>query len=390
MRIRGRHYRTMESVEIEVKDGCIQRVTSSPEPGREQPIVGPGLIDLQINGFGGVDFNQNLTADRVRSVVKELWTEGVTTSYPTIITNGDTAIGEAAAAVCEACSSDPTAAAGIGGIHLEGPFITPVDGPRGAHPREYVQAPDWSLFSRWQSQSGGLIRIVTLSPEWEEADSFIEHCVRDGLVVGIGHTAADSEAVHRAVDAGATLATHLGNGAHLELPRHPNYIWAQLADDRLWASLIADGFHLPEDVLRVMLRAKQGRAIIVSDAVYLTGMPPGAYKTHVGGAVELTEAGKLHLAGDSRILAGSAQTQIFGLRHLVQSGIADLAAAWDMCSVKPAELMGLPAAAGLQAGAPADLLVVSPPDSGFAVLQTIKAGRVVFSAAETGPAGAET
>lgn len=379
MIFRGNHYRTLQPMEVEVDAGTIQRVTPLPTTASEDTIIGPGFVDLQINGFGGVDFNQGLTADGMLTAVQELWTEGVTTSYPTIITNSDDAIGAAAAAVGEACSRDLPAAGGIGGIHLEGPFITPVDGPRGAHPQEYVKAPDWDLFCRWQAQSGGGIRIVTLSPEWEAAADFIGRCVREGLVVGIGHTAADSEAVHRAVDAGASLATHLGNGAHLELPRHPNYIWAQLADDRLWASLIADGFHLPEDVLRVMLRVKEGRAIIVSDAVYLTGMPPGMYKTHVGGEVRLTEAGKLHLAGNARILAGSAQTQLFGLRHLVQSGIAELGDAWDMCSVMPATLMGLPVSAGLQEGAPADFVVASPPESGLAIQKTVKAGQVVYT-----------
>ena len=141
-------------------------------------------------------------------------------------------------------------------FHLEGPYISPDDGPRGAHPARWVRPPDLEEFRRLQDAARGNIRLVTLSPEWPQAPRFIEAIVQQGVVASIGHTRASSEQISDAVSAGATLSTHLGNGADAVLPRHPNYLWEQLAEDRLAASFIVDGFHLPPSFLNVALRAK--------------------------------------------------------------------------------------------------------------------------------------
>ncbi len=243
----------------------------------------------------------DLAEETVEALIGRLWAEGVTSFYPTVITGSDASIERALAVIDRVCSrlereGGLGGAHSIAGIHLEGPFISPEDGPRGAHNRAFVKAPDPVRLEAWQQAAGGRIRIVTLSPEWPEAEAFIARCAEQGIVAAIGHTAASADQIGRAAAAGASLSTHLGNGAHPVLPRHPNYIWDQLADDRLWASVIADGFHLPAAFLKVARKVKGDRLILVSDAVSLGGMPPGNYDAPVGGRVTLTAQGRLHLA----------------------------------------------------------------------------------------------
>jgi N-acetylglucosamine-6-phosphate deacetylase len=261
---------------------------------------------------------------------------------------------------------------------VEGPFISGEDGPRGAHDPRHVRPPDWALLERWQRAADGRIRVLTLSPEYPGSADFIRRCAAAGIVVSIGHTAAAPEAVREAVAAGATMSTHLGNGAHLTIARHPNYIWEQLAADELMTSIIPDGFHLPDAVVKVMVRARGARIILVSDAVYLAGLPPGEYATHIGGKVVLTAEGKLCLAENPRILAGSAQMILHGVARLARLGIADLPDGWEMASTRPAAFLGLAAGKGLRAGAPADFVVFDWEGEGIAVRQTWKGGRKVY------------
>lgn len=216
-----------------------------------------------------------------------------------------------------------------------------------------------------------------MSPEWPGSAAFIGRCAGSGLLVAIGHTGATPQQVRDAAAAGARLSTHLGNGAHLQLRRHPNYIWEQMADDRLWASLIADGFHLPDSVLKVALRAKGRQAILVSDSVSQAGLKPGAYETAACGRVVLTQEGKLHLERDPNLLAGSAQPVVRGIERLVLAGICGFADAWDRASALPADLLGLPQAKGLAAGAPADLAAFRWDGERISILRTWKKGRLV-------------
>lgn len=344
------------------------------------PILAPGLVDLQLNGCGGLDFNTLPIPDELTGqVAAALWEHGVTTYYPTVITNSAEGIERAVAAIAAACRRDSLTAACVGGIHLEGPFISPLDGARGAHARQYVAAPDWESFCRWQEAAEGRIRIVTLSPEWPEAPAFISRCAESGVVVSIGHTSATGEQIREAAAAGATMSTHLGNGAHPLLPRHPNYIWEQLADDRLWAGIIADGFHLPASVLQVFLRAKAGKALLVSDAVYLSGLPAGEYMTHIGGKVTLTPEGRLHLSENPQLLAGSAQLLPWGVDHLVRQGLAERADAWELASVRPSAAMGLNSREGLAPGAPADIAAFRVGEDGRIRVEAVyKAGQPVY------------
>jgi N-acetylglucosamine-6-phosphate deacetylase len=372
---RGRDLRTGKGVSLTLRDGRIAKVSA----GTGRRWLAPGLVDLQINGFRGLDFNTlPVPADLPGKVTRELWAEGVTSYLATIITNAPEAIEEACRAVARGCEEDDAARDGIAGIHLEGPFISPEDGPRGAHAKPFVRAPDWDLFRRWQDAAGGRIRLITLSPEWPDATAFIEKASGSDVLVSIGHTAASPDQVRAAVDAGARVSTHLGNGAHLVMARHPNYLWEQLAEDRLSACFIADGFHLPDAVMKVILRAKGSRALLVSDAVYLAGLPAGLYDTHIGGKVVLTEEGKLHLATNPNLLAGSAAMMLRGIERLAGAGLCSLKEAWDLASLRPASLLGLPVAKGLKAGAPADVVVFEETDGRLEVVETYKNGARVF------------
>lgn len=349
------------------------------------PWIAPGLIDLQINGYAGTDFNTPpISETSVHEVTRKIWRQGVTSYYPTVITNSDGKIRDALAAIARSCRSDAFTAASIKGIHLEGPFLSPIDGPRGAHDAKYIQAPDWDLFQRWQEAAEGMVRILTLSPEWDNAPDFIARCAESGVTVSIGHTAATPEQIREAVAAGARMSTHLGNGVHPMLPRHPNIIWEQLALDELTASIIADGFHLPDAVLKTFFRAKGDKLVLVSDAVCLSGLEPGTYTTHIGGEVVLTEEGKLHLAANPKLLAGSAQMLPAGIEHLACAGICSLEQAWSLASERPAAFMGLDGLGRLEEGAIADIVTFSFDNGKIAVHEVFKEGQKVI--ASSGPA----
>jgi N-acetylglucosamine-6-phosphate deacetylase len=382
--VQGRHVATGEAVRLLIEGGSIAAVAQS-EGADDLPWIGPGLVDLQVNGFAGIDLNDSaVTPDRVSELTRALIRVGVTSYLPTVITALPEEIEQRLRAIASAVESDRLTAQCVAGIHLEGPFISPEDGARGAHPLAAVRPPDWELFARRQEVAGGGIKIVTLSPEWPGAPAFIAKCRAEGVIPAIGHTAATPEQIREAVAAGAMLSTHLGNGAHAMLPRHPNYLWEQLAADELWASFIADGFHLPDAVMKTILRMKGGRAVLVSDSVALAGMPPGEYESGIGSRVVLTPQGRLHLAADPRLLAGSAQPLLAGITHLARSGLASLAEAWAMASTRPLALLDQPGRDGLVLDAPADLVLFRLDErQAITIEQVMKQGEIVFQRDES-------
>lgn len=372
--ILGKRLEDGRSVRITCSDGRIERIEELPEKDDSPslPWIGPGLVDLQINGVSGIDFNTlPLLPQEVSKAAEYLLKRGVTTFLPTVITNSPEAIEELVAAIAQACRSDALAASCIAGIHLEGPFLSPEDGARGAHDKRFIQRPDWEQFERWQKAAEGRIRIITLSPEWDNAPEFIARCTASGVIVSIGHTAASPEQIQEAVAAGARMSTHLGNGSHLMQHRHRSYIWEQLAADQLAAGVIADGFHLPESVLKVFLRAKGDNIFLVSDAVYLSGLEPGPYETHIGGSVVLTKEGKLHLASNADLLAGSVQMLAEGVSRLIRSGLADLPDAWNLASARPAYFLGLEGTGRADVGAKADLVLFTQAEDGSVRIQEV-------------------
>lgn len=353
--VEGRDLASALPVRIGIEDGAIASIDAADGPGNGA-WIGPGLVDLQVNGCASFDFNvEDLDADTVHGASLCLAARGVTTFLPTLVTGREERITAGLRAIAQA--ADGCRGARIAGIHLEGPFISDRRGPRGAHNADFVRSPDWDLFERWQDAAEGAIRIITLSPEWPDAVGFIERCTAAGVLVAIGHTAADESQIYDAVMAGAQLSTHLGNGCDLTIPRHTGYFWAQLGCDDLYASIIADGVHLSQDVLKTILRTKQSRAFVVSDAIATPFDGPGTYETSVSGTVVLTGEGRVGLANDADLLAGSIRLLDEAVGYLVSSGVVDLPTAWELCSTIPAHVLGLPQAAGMEIGAPADLAV---------------------------------
>jgi len=351
--IHGHDPLTGEFIEILVEDGVIRSITPGSAEG--DLWLSPGFIDLQVNGYAGCDLNaESITPDLVIALMYRLFAVGVTTFVPTIITASEDRIVAALRAVGEARNRSPLVKHVIPFVHVEGPHISPADGPRGAHPRHQVRPPDTAEFERWQAASSGLVGMVTLSPHWDSALPYIVHLARRGCVVAIGHTDAEPSRIHETAAAGAVLSTHLGNGVAGDLPRHPNLLWAQLADDRLTASFIADGHHLPADTLKAMLRAKgTERSILVSDAVALAGMPSGSYATSVGGNVELTAGGRIGIPG-TRTLAGAALPLKAGIATVARLPGFSLGDAIQMATKNPGRFAG--GRGVLRVGADADLI----------------------------------
>ncbi|MBV8907050.1 MAG: amidohydrolase family protein, partial [Acidobacteriia bacterium] len=296
-------------VQIEY-DGFLSNVDELIRPAETGEYVAPGFIDLQVNGFAGVDYNDpSSSAEQIAESVQTMFTTGVTRFFATIITGSEErmtgALRNLAMAKREFAGNAIPEAEALEAFHVEGPHISPEDGPRGAHPREHVRPPDFEEFQRWQEAADGNIRLVTISPEWDETPDYIGRLVRSGVVASIGHTKATGGQIAAAVSAGASMSTHLGNAAHPTLPKINNYIWQQLAEDRLAASFIADGMHIPEPFFRSAVRAKGvERSVLVSDAVMPAMCEPGPYR--LGQVdVELRSNGSVVMPGTTR-LAGSA------------------------------------------------------------------------------------
>src|SRR5580704_11879378 len=319
--------------------------------------IAPGFIDIQINGFAGVDFNRpDAPHSQIARAIHALFATGVTRFYPTVITGAPEDMVSALRNLARAKDSLPEGDA-IDGFHVEGPHIGIDDGPRGAHPKRWVRKPDFDEFRRWQDATANRIRIVTLSPEWPEAAHYIECIVAEGVVASIGHTSATAGQIADAVSAGASLSTHLGNGAHAVMRRHPNYIWDQLAEDRLMADFIVDGIHLGANFLKAALRAKGiERSLLVTDAAAPAGAPPGRY--YLGEqAVDLTPDNRVVLAGQDK-LAGSALRMDRGVENLMRMAGLPLADAVRMATVNAARAGKVPGRRnGLAAGDRADFVV---------------------------------
>jgi N-acetylglucosamine-6-phosphate deacetylase len=332
--ITGRDPESGNPIRVTVEHGVIARVD---EIGSD-PVcyLSAGFVDLQVNGFEGLDLNADeLSAETVIALVDAMLSKGTTCFAPTLITASEEAICGRLKAIAEARSSHPKVAACVPFVHIEGPHISPLDGYRGAHPVNAVRPPSIAEFDRWQIAAGGIVGMVTLSPHFSDSAGYIAALVQRGIHVAIGHTHASPEQIQQAVDAGASLSTHLGNGLALEIPRHRNPIWTQLADDRLTATFIADGHHVPGDMLKVMLRAKGGeRSVLVSDSVALAGMAAGTYTSPVGGRVELRADGRLCVAG-SELLAGSTASLAQCVGQLVRRTGIPLKDAMAMATVNP-------------------------------------------------------
>ena len=385
MLIRGKHIVTGQVVDVCVNEagGVIADVAPpnaalAPDLGGDGVFIAPGFLDIHINGFAAVDFqNPDLTADDLARATREQLRHGTTQYLVTIVSETHDRMDGCLRAVSRAMEQRPELARAIPGFHLEGPYLSAEDGPRGAHLREALRAPSWEEFQQFQEAARGRVKLVTLAPELPGATSFIEQAVAAGVVIAIGHTAATAQQIAGAVAAGATLATHLGNGSHAVLPRHANYIQVQLAEDRLMASFIADGHHLPPYVVKNFIRAKGvDRSILVTDAVPPAGMPPGIYR-YGRVEVEAKPGGLICLPG-TPYLFGAATTLEKCVAHVVAWAGVSLADAVRMATEHPARLLGL-APRVLEKGASADLILFALEEGRIRVTGAVVDGRYFSS-----------
>ncbi|HEV2518418.1 MAG TPA: amidohydrolase family protein [Devosia sp.] len=377
-RLVGRDPETGKGVAVAFEGGRITAIAAADYDG---PLyLGPGLVDLQVNGYAQYDLNDGtVTPERVLALTELMLAHGTTTYLPTLVTASEANITAGLVAIREARTRYPLVARAVPFVHVEGPFISIHDGPRGAHPAAHVRDADIAEFERWQAASGGLVGLLTLSPHSDAAIALVRHATGQGVHVAIGHTDATPEQIHAAAAAGARLSTHLGNGASAMLPRHPNVIWAQLADDRLTATLIGDSHHLPADTLKAMLRAKGlDQALLVSDVVSPGGLKPGIYHQTIGGRVELQANGRLGPPG-TPYLAGAALPLADDVARTIGATGLSLSEVLGLATRNPGRFAG--GRGRLEAGAAADLIQFewSPGAERLAIAATYLAGERVWA-----------
>lgn len=300
-----------------------------------EEVTCPGFVDLQVNGFAGIDFNDPAVAtEQVSAAAAAMRATGVTQFLATLISAPLDRFSACARPIAR--SKDPA----LLGFHVEGPYISPEDGARGAHRREDVSPPTPDDFARRQEAADGRIRLVTVAPEVPGVLPLIERLARDGIRVAIGHTAATPAQIREAVSAGATMSTHLGNGCAQMLPRHPNFLWEQLAADELLAGLIVDGHHLPAATVKAMVRAKTPeRTVLVTDATTAAGQSPGDYM--LGSLkVRLDDTGRVAVPGQPN-LAGSALSLDKAIGLTARFTGLPLATVLAMATTTPARYLGV-------------------------------------------------
>lgn len=366
-------------------DGLLTKAApASTESGNGQG--GPatlGLVDLQVNGFAGVDFNRpDLTASSLDHALESMLRTGVTRCLPTVITGAADHLIACLTALDGAVAGSRLGPLMVAGFHLEGPFISAEPGYIGCHPPHHACLPDLGLFDRLQEAAGGRIRLVTLAPELSGAIDLIRHLVRRDVAVALGHTAAPRAAIAAGVEAGACLSTHLGNATAPVLPKADNVIVRQLAEDRLSASFIADGIHLTPDLLRIYARAKMpARTLLVSDAMAAAAAPAGRYSLG-----DLTVERRAD--GSARLPSGALAGSTLTMAEAVRNARAWLGCDWQesvrLARSRALSLLGLEAMP--QPGAPAELVAWSGAGDDLAVVAA-RVGNVVVQNPGRGPAG---
>ena len=390
-RVEGINYLDYSPVAVEIANGKIVKIERIKKLSEENShiFIGPGLIDIQINGYNSISFSLEgseqvlkgggeLTTEDVKKVTEALWEEGVTTYFPTLTTNSQDLLLRNLAILARA-KDEPSLLGSIPGFHLEGPYISPIDGYRGAHPLEHVRESDWYEFLELYKASGEKVLLVTVAPETEGAFDFIRKCREMGIVVSLGHHNGSAEIIKQAIDNGADMATHLGNGCAGLINRHLNPIWPQLADDRLMISFICDGFHLPSEVIQVFYKVKGADNIIItSDITSYAGMPSGEYKIKTGETIVKTPDGNLKFSGQEGGLYGSASPLVKGVGHIMKVTGCSLAKAIQMSATNPARLHQLNDRGKLEPGKRADIILFTIDDFNIKIRKTIVYGNLVF------------
>ena len=393
MILQGINYLDNNPITVSFENGLITKVekTAGIQEESGRLYIAPGFIDIQVNGYDGISFSlegaddpssesRTLSVPEIRKITKELWAQGVTTYFPTLTTNSRELFLENISILSEAIDDNENLGS-IPGLHLEGPYISAVDGYRGAHPKEHVRLPDWEEFMILYNSTKGRILLMTMAPEPEGAIDFIKKCTELGVVVSLGHHNGSAEDIHHAADAGARLATHLGNGCATNINRHRNPLWPQLADDRLMISIISDSFHLPPEILKVFYKVKQARnIIIISDMTSYAGLPAGLYSLKTGEKIEKAPNGHLRFSGQEGGLYGSATPLPEAVSHMIKVTGCSLAEAFMMTAENPARLHNLNDRGTLEPGKRADMILFSAGSDNIKIEKTFVSGNLVYQA----------
>ncbi len=379
LELSGIHYETGDYVKVEIRGGLIGKITPAGKPENDRNVyIAPGLIDNQTNGYYGIDFQDEFfSVERMRVAAKAIWRDGVTTFIPTLVTRSHEDLLRNFR-VLAGVYNDDFLMGSVPGFHLEGPYISPVEGFYGCHLFSAIRKPSWEEFMEYQEAAGGKIILVTIAPELEGAPEFISRCTENGVHVSLGHTNATTNEIYRAVDCGARLSTHLGNGCANTINRHRNPLWPQLACSRLTPSVIADGFHLLPEELTVFFRAKgEDNIIITSDVTHLAGMPAGEYE-YMGSRVIKNEEG-LILNPERNVLAGASAPLKKGITTMMNFTGCTLRQAVNLATRNVARVHRLNDRGVLEEGRRADIILFTTGENNEVnILETWVAGKKVF------------
>ena len=370
------HYETGRPVRIKFSGGLISSVDEIPMSDELNDIyVAPRLIDNQINGYRGVDFSDpSLSSLKFRMAVDAIRKDGVTSFFPTIITGSHDSLVRVFRNLARALQDDEEVRTSVAGFHLEGPYISPEAGFYGCHPAEFIRKPSWDEFMQYQDAAAGNIRQVTVSPEIEGVMDFIGRCVRQEIIVSIGHTNASAARIMEAADRGARLSTHLGNGCSNLIDRHRNPIWPQLANDLLTPSIIADGHHLLPEEVKVFCKVKgPDNIILTSDVTHFMGMEPGNY-VFMGSDIVLSADGLIKNPV-LNCLAGASLPLRTGVGNVMRFTGCTLGTAVNLASRNVSAACRISGRGTLEPGKRADLILFSMEDFNMSVRNVIVNGR---------------
>jgi len=359
------------SIEVEV-DG--ERVVAVQKIATDEalPLIAPPLVDLQHNGAKHLAFNRvHESPQTLETVAKHALRHGVGRLLATITTQAYEDSLESLKAIDRQLSADSFLARCYPGIFFEGNYMSAEYGWRGVHPEQFMRDPSWAQWEELYNASGRRIVKFNIDPSRSGALETIGAAAAEGILVSMGHCGPDPDTIKAAVEAGATLVTHLGNGAPPEIHRHRNPFWTWLADDRIRVGLIPDGYHLPGDFLRTALKVKGDGAYLVSDSASTAGLEPGVY-----GGSEIQEGGFTHMKGNQEQLAGAWHQLDRGVERLCELGWT-LAAAWRQASVVPAAIIGLELPR-IEAGALAEFVLAHWDGKVLELQQVVAAGKQIL------------
>jgi len=337
--IHARHYLTGSPVTISIENGKYTGIDSLETEDTSLPWIGPGLVDIQINGFGGIDFNSPIDDfSNWEKACTTLYQTGTTHFLATLITNTS----EQTATILESLEQHRRANPfNCIGYHMEGPFLNPSPSCRGAHHPEWMTPPNTTLLDQWQALTQNQVKLVTLAPEpyLEESYPFIRYATQKGVRISLGHSEATGKILQEAVEAGATAWTHLGNAIPNPAPKLDNVLLQALACDKLHPSIIPDGHHIPPHAVKVMARALGERLFLTTDAMSGAGAGPGTYKIcHL--EITVGEDGLARHPETNR-LAGSTLTPFEAVFKAADMSEKPWPELWTAMSTRPGKWLGL-------------------------------------------------